>query len=105
MEHGFQKTLNEQKTEKLAHEASKVELVMNKRKTKVIAVKPTEDIRIVFEGKVIEEVEWFEYLGSTVSNDGDVRKEVGIRTGKAGAVFSKMRKVWTSRGIALKTKF
>ena len=91
-------------TEKLAQEASKVGLVMNRRKTKVMAVQPTEDIRIVLEGEVIEEVEWFEYLGSTVCNDGDVRKEVGIRIGKAGAVFSKMRKVWTSRGIALKTK-
>ena len=33
-----------------------------------------------------------------------VRKEVGIRVGNAGSIFSKMRKVWYSRGISLNTK-
>ena len=91
-------------TEKLAQEASKVGLEINKRKTKVMAVQPTEDIRIVLEGEMVEEVNCFEYLGSTVCNDGDVRKEVGIRIGKAGAVFSRMKRVWTSQGMSLKTK-
>ena len=29
---------------------------------------------------------------------------MGIRIGKAGAVFSKMKKVWNNRGMSLKTK-
>ena len=49
-------------------------------------------------------MESFEYLKSVVCQDGDVCKEAGIRVGKAGAVFLKMKKVWISGGIPLKTK-
>ena len=91
-------------TEKLEREAGKVGLEINQRKTKVLVVQPSEDVRVELGGEVIEEVDWFEYLGSVVCNDGDVRKEVSIRTGKAGAAFAKMKKVWNSRGMSLKTK-
>ena len=91
-------------TDKLALEASRVGLEINRTKTKLMAVQPREDISIALEGEVIGRVESFEYLGSVVCHDGDVRKEVGIRAGKAGAVFSKMKKVWNSGGISLKTK-
>ena len=91
-------------TEKLEREARKVGLEINQRKTKVLVVQPSEDVRVELGGEVIEEVDWFEYLGSVVCNDGDVRKEVSIRTGKTGAAFAKMKKVWNSRGMSLKTK-
>ena len=91
-------------TEKLALEASKVGLEINRTKTKVMAAQPREDISIVLEGEAIGRVESFEYLGSFVCQDGDVRKEAGVRVGKAGAVFSRMKKVWNSGGISLKTK-
>ena len=91
-------------TEKIAQEATKMGLVMNKRKTKVMAVQLTENIRRVLEGEVTEEADWFEHLSNTVCKDGDVREGVGIRIRKDGAVFSNIRKVWTSHGIALETK-
>ena len=91
-------------TEKLALEASKVGLEINRTKTKVMAAQPREDISISLEGETIERVDSFEYLGSVVCVDGDVRKEVGIRIGKAGAVFSKMKKVWNNGGMSLKRK-
>ena len=91
-------------TEKLAREAGKVGLEINQGKTKVLTVQPREDVRIELGENLIDEVNSFEYLGSFVCNDGDVRKEAGIRIGKAGAVFSKMKKVWSSPGISLKTK-
>ena len=62
-------------TEKLTQETGKVRLVMNKMKTKVMGVRPTEDMRKIFlEGEVIEEMEWLEYLGSIACNDGEVCK-------------------------------
>ena len=91
-------------TEKLAREAGKVGLEINQGKTKVLTVQPREDVRIELGENLIDEVNSFEYLDSFVCNDGDVRKEAGIRIGKAGAVFSKMKKVWSSPGISLKTK-
>ena len=63
-----------------------------------------EDARIALGGDDIEEMSSFEYLGSYLCNDGDVRKEVGIRIAKAGVVFSKMKNVWNNGKISLKTK-
>ena len=91
-------------TEKLEREARKVGLEINKRKTKVMAVQSREEVRVELGGEVIDEVDWFEYLGSAVCSDGDVRKEVAIRIGKAGAVFAKMKKVWNNCGMSLRTK-
>ena len=91
-------------TEKLELEARKVGLEINLKKTKLMAVQQREDMRVELGGEEIEMVEKFEYLGSVVCNDGDVRKEVAARIGKAGAAFSKMKNVWNSRGISLKTK-
>ena len=74
-------------TEKVALEASKVGLKINRTKTKVMTVQPREDISIALEDEAIRRVETFEYLGSVVRRVGDVRKEAGIRVGKAGAVL------------------
>ena len=69
-----------------------------------MAVQSREELRVELGGEVIEEVDWFEYLGSAVSSDGDVRKEVAIRLGMAGAVFAEMKKVWNICAMSLKTK-
>ena len=89
---------------KLDREAGKVGLEINQRKTKVLVVQPSKDVRAQLGGEVIVEVDWFEYLASVVCNNGDVRKEVSIRTGKAGAAFAKMKRVCNSRGMSLKIK-
>ena len=36
--------------------------------------------------------------------DGDIRNEVGIRYGKAGAAFRNMVRVWNESGLSLRTK-
>ena len=91
-------------TEKLESEAAKVGLEINTRKTKIMKIQCNEDATVVLGGNDIEEVSSFEYLGSYVCNDGDVRKEVGVRIAKAGAMFSKMKKVWNDCKLSLKTK-
>ena len=60
-------------SEKIEREAGKMRREIDKRKTKVMSVQPREDVRIELGGEVIDEVDWFEYLGSVVCNEGDVR--------------------------------
>ena len=91
-------------TGKLAREAGRIGLEINLRKSKMMTVQNSEDVRVELGEDIIGEVDSFEYLGSVVYKDEDVRKEVGIRIGKAGSIFSKMKKIWNSRGISLNTK-
>ena len=44
------------------------------------------------------------YLGCEMQNDGDIRNEIGIRIGKAGAAFRAMENVWNESGMSLRTK-
>ena len=53
-------------TNQIERETGKVGLEVNKRKTKVMVVQPREDVRKELAGEVIDEVDWFEYLGSVV---------------------------------------
>ena len=63
------------------------------------------DGRIVpVDGRELGNGDRFVYLGSTLCEDGDVRREVGARIGKASAAFNGLRSVWSSSDITRKTK-
>ena len=59
---------------------------------------------IAVDGDNLERVDRFVYLGSTMCEDGDVRREIRTRIGKASSAFNNMKKVWNSSGISQKTK-
>ena len=59
---------------------------------------------VVIDNENIKDVEKFVYLGCEVRRDGDIRNEVGIRIGKAGAAFRSMEAVWNESGMSLRTK-
>ena len=84
-------------------EASKVGLRVNTRKTEIMMIRTEDTSQVVIEDKILEEVK-FAYLGCAVRKDGDIRNEVGIRIGKAGAAFRNMEKVWNENGMSLRTK-
>ena len=53
----------------------------------------------------LEVVDTFVYLGSTISKDGSLDAEINLRTQKASTAFGKLEKrVWSDRGITIKTK-
>jgi hypothetical protein len=91
-------------TQRLAVEARKVGLEISRAKTKVMKVFDDDPGLLMLDEEELESVEWFQYLGSTICADGDIRREMRIRVGKAGASFSKMKKVWTKSGMSLITK-
>ena len=60
---------------------------------------------ITIDGKLLNAVESFKYLGSTVSNDASFDAEITARIAKATAAFGRLsRRLWTNNGIQLSTK-
>ena len=60
---------------------------------------------ITIEGKLLNAVENFKYLGSIVSNDASMDTEITARIAKATAAFGRLSKrLWTNNGIQLNTK-
>ena len=63
--------------------------------------KPT----ITVKGQCLQTVESFTYLGSTLSSNVVIDKEVESRIAKASAAFGRLRNsVWERKGLTLKTK-
>ena len=61
-------------------------------------------IPIKVEGKEVNTVGEFEYLGSLITWDNDCSKEIKRRIGKAYGALSGFNKLWNSKVISLGTK-
>ena len=59
---------------------------------------------IIIDQKPVENVKQFQYLGSIITNDGDVEIDTRKRIWQATTVFTKMDKIWKSSKISLKIK-
>ena len=60
---------------------------------------------VCIEGKQLNAVEDFKYLGGIVSNDASIDKEINARIAKATSAFGRLTKrLWTNKGIRLNTK-
>ena len=79
--------------------------MINTRKTEVMKIHCTADSqRVTIEATDLKEVENFTNLGCEIRKDGNVRNEVGISIGKAGAAFRTLNTVWGAQNISLATK-
>lgn len=56
------------------------------------------------EGEPAEDVIDFTYLGSVISTDNGAQKHIKARIIKARGVFSRIRTIWKSKHLSLKTK-
>ena len=96
-----------QLTEMLAEESKKLGLRINTSKTKIMPVTGKEGPwqKTEFEGKEIEVVRKFVYLGSELSADGGSQNEIKRRIALAGATFNRMhKKLFKRHDITLKLK-
>ena len=60
---------------------------------------------VTIEGKLLNAVNNFKYLGSIVSNDTSMDDEITARIAKATAAYGRLvKRLWTNRGIQLNTK-
>ena len=94
----------QQKTDRVTNEAASVGLKLNSKKTKMMRICARNEKAVTVGRENIEEVQSFNYLGSTVNADGNIMEEVNIRIGKAAGAFKKLRNIWKSRKISRRTK-
>ena len=78
-------------------------LDMNVKKTKTMVISKKEGIQatIQVDGKQLEQVQQFKYLGQTITNEGKSNKEIQIRIAQAKSMFMKLNDIFMSRDISL----
>ena len=60
--------------------------------------------KIKIENQEIETSNRFTYLGSIISEEGDLEPELNQRISKASNVFRSQAKIWSNKGLSTKTK-
>ena len=78
---------------------------MNIKKTKVMRISRSgkDPVNIVIDGKNIEQVTTFKYLGSIITSDGRCDKDIQTRIAMMKCTFSKMKELM-SKGMSTETK-
>ena len=88
--------------------ASGTGLVINKSKTNTMKLKQAKisssNNKIKIENQEIETSNRFTYLGSIISDKGDLEPELNQRISKASNVFRSQAKIWSNKGLSTKTK-
>ena len=90
-------------TNALENIASSLGLKISTTKTKLMSI--GEDAgSLKCNDEDLEIVDKFTYLGSCIDKFGLAESDVNIRIGKAGVVFKKLSKFWSSRALSTNTK-
>ena len=78
-------------------------LTVSLEKTKLMSMgSPGDNVPIQLENGVIAAVDNFTYLGSNITNDGEVIIEVSVRLGKAARAFGCLRSsIFDNRGLSV----
>ena len=82
------------KTDKVDKTARMVGLKIHPNKTKIMKAKNRSNRKIEIRGQELEEVEHIKYLGSYISADSDIEKEISSRIGQAASAFNKLQRIW-----------
>ena len=99
----------QQYMDKLSSACDNFSLTISTKKTEVM-YQPAPgnqylDPQILVNGQMLQAVESFTYLGSTLSHNATIDREITNRISKASSSFGRLRKtVWERRGIKLATK-
>ena len=94
----------QEKIEALKEAAQRVGLKINQEKTKVLRTNNLQEAPILIEGKAVEDVKEFVYLGSKISQTGGTDEDIAARIRKARQAFAILRPVWRSTVISNHTK-
>src|SRR5918996_2553611 len=93
-EEGLQRTMD--RLNKTAKEYD-MKINVKKNETMVVSKKGGAKINIKVDGKIIEQVEKFKYLGAILSEDGRCAEDVKVRIGMAKDAFNKRKELSSKR--------
>ena len=79
-------------------------LKINAKKTKLMYLN-TERLPVIFlEGKQLDTVDSFNYLGSCITTEGGVERDIKGRIGKARSAFIRLDNIWKTTAFSKKIK-
>jgi hypothetical protein len=78
-------------------------MLINTEKTKVMTNKE-ETVRIEVEGRILEQVDSFTYLGSKLTKDADCSRDIKTRLAMGMTTMIKLTKMWKNKSISTPTK-
>ena len=94
----------QEKTRKLEENARVVGLKINAKKTKLMYLN-TERLPVIFvEGKQLDTVDSFNYLGSCIATEVGAERDIKVRIGKARSAFIRLGNIWKITAFSKKTK-
>ena len=80
-------------------------LKINVEKTKTMIIgKQHKELKVTLDGRILEQVTKFVYLGGLITEDGKCTEDIKRRIGLACAVFGTLGKMWRTKSISIKTK-
>ena len=79
-------------------------LRINTAKTMMTSWNNPAGIKVQVDREELEAVSKFVYLGGTVAQEGGLDEDIKSRLGKTRAAFSKLRNIWKSSQLKLKTR-
>jgi hypothetical protein len=82
----------------------KVGLKINETKTKVMRINTSKMEKIDINGKELEDVNEYSYLGSIVTGGGGGDEDVTSRIKKANVAVAELFRIWKNKNIKMKTK-
>ena len=85
----------------------KHDMKINCGKTKVMKIERTKDNKpliIKIDGVMLQQVEWFKYLGSIITEDGRDVREIKSRIAMARCAFNNLERVLKDRSIQMSTR-
>ena len=77
---------------------------MNLAKTKTMRINAKTTMEVNLSGQNLEDVDKFKYLGSYLTADSNIEKEIQTRIALASAAFQRMRPIWKSSNYRTETK-
>ena len=78
---------------------------VKKTKTMIISRNTNKKVSIILDGQIVQQVEQFKYLGSTMTSDGKCLSDIRIRIALAKEAFNKRKELLKSKlNIELKKK-
>jgi len=95
-------------TERLDKSASAFGMEISAEKSKIMVIPATNEnnnnIPKTVNGSKLQSVKSFKYLGSNITEDGTSVREVKMRLAVATQHLSKLKKIWSSKNISMKTR-
>ena len=90
------KTPIQKKVDRLNKHSKAIGMKTSIKKTKLMRYKAKDQTPVSIDGKDVEDVESFTYLGAIVNKTGGAEQDITSRVGKARSSFNKLTKVGKS---------